>query len=158
MKLCNYVLITISAIFISNLSSASIENSGLNDPIGTVQRENSITQLVLDKKYQNGLYGLENFSHIWVIWWFDHQQRRSVLQVNPREKKGHPKTGVFACRAPVRPNLIAMTLCKIESINNNIITIDTIDAFDNTPIIDIKPYISKTDSVDFQRGQFFRRK
>ena len=72
MKLCNYVLITLSAIFISNLSSASIDNSGLNEkfyinPIGTVQRDNSITQLVLDKKYQDGLYGLENFSHIWVI-------------------------------------------------------------------------------------------
>jgi tRNA (adenine37-N6)-methyltransferase len=130
-------------------------------PIGEVQRVNNVTQLVLDKKYQDGLYGLDDFSHIWVIWWFDKNdnfRKRSVLQVKPKIKKGQPLTGVFACRAPVRPNLIGITLCKIKSVNNNIITIDKIDAFDKTPIIDIKPYIAKYDSINSAWGPFSKRK
>jgi tRNA (Thr-GGU) A37 N-methylase len=56
-------------------------------------------------------------------------------------------TGVFACRSPVRPNPIALTLCRIRSVKNNIIEIDKIDAFANTPILDLKPYIPGYDSA-----------
>ena len=73
-------------------------------------------------------------------------------------KKELPRTGVFACRAPVRPNLIAMTLCKIKSIHDNIIKIDKIDAYNDTPILDIKPYISKYDNIDKSYGPFSRIK
>jgi tRNA (adenine37-N6)-methyltransferase len=158
------ILIITSIFFVGNKLPAKntySEKEFYIKPIGSIQKENNITRLIIEKKYQDGLYGLDKFSHIWVIWWFnqnDNPQQRSVLQVNPREKDGHPKTGIFACRAPVRPNLIAITLCKIKSIKNNIITIEKIDAFDKTPIIDIKPYIAKTDSPDFTWGAFSRKR
>lgn len=60
--------------------------------------------------------------------------------------KKNPLTGVFACRAPVRPNLIALSLCKVLSITNNIIAVDKIDAFNGSPILDIKPYIPSIDN------------
>jgi tRNA (Thr-GGU) A37 N-methylase len=59
----------------------------------------------------------------------------------------NPLTGVFACRAPVRPNLIALSLCKIVSVKGNVIELEKIDAWDNTPVIDIKPYIPGYDSA-----------
>ncbi len=53
----------------------------------------------------------------------------------------NPLSGVFATRAPVRPNLIGLTLCRIISVKDGIVEIDSIDAYDGTPILDLKPYI-----------------
>ncbi len=113
-------------------------------PIGAVKKTERETTLILDKKHQPGLLGLDGFSHIWVFWWFDQNdtpQRRSVLQVHPRGNPDNPLTGVFATRSPRRPNLIALTLCRIISIRDNVVRIEKIDAFDGTPVLDIKPYI-----------------
>jgi len=119
-------------------------------PIGHVAKGNGQTMIVLDKAYQPGLMGLEEFSHIYVLFWFDRNdtpQKRSILQVHPKGNKNNPLTGVFATRAPVRPNLIGTTLCNIVSVRNNIIHIDNIDALPNTPVLDIKPYIPSIDST-----------
>ena len=59
-------------------------------------------------------------------------------------------TGVFACRSPVRPNLIAMSLCRVISIEGGAIEIEGIDAFDQTPVIDIKPYAP---GIDRPKGE-----
>ncbi len=104
--------------------------------------------IVLDKKYQPGFLGVEKLSDIWVRWWFDRHDRpllRSILQVHPRGNLANPLTGVFATRVPVRPNLIAVTLCKVLSVKENIIEIDQIDAFPDTPVLDLKPWRGRRD-------------
>lgn len=119
-------------------------------PIGFVQKEKGRTTLELNKNLAPACLGLDGFSHVWVLWWFNHTdtpEKRSILQVHPRGNKKNPLTGVFACRSPVRPNPIALTLCRIHSVRNNVIEIDTIDAFANTPILDLKPYIPGYDST-----------
>jgi tRNA-Thr(GGU) m(6)t(6)A37 methyltransferase TsaA len=119
-------------------------------PIGRIERTNDQARIVLDKRYQPGLLGLEGFSHIHVLWWFDKNdtpQQRSVLQVYPRGDRSNPLTGVFACRAPVRPNLLALSQCKVVSINENVIEISSTDAFDGTPVLDIKPFTPGPDSA-----------
>jgi tRNA-Thr(GGU) m(6)t(6)A37 methyltransferase TsaA len=119
-------------------------------PIGHVQKTEGHTWLVLDKKYQPGLLGLEGFSHIQVIYWFDKNdtpQKRAILQVHPRGDPQNPLTGVFACRAPIRPNLIALGLCKVISVKGNVVEVEKIDAFEGTPVLDIKPYAPGQDSV-----------
>ena len=120
------------------------------NPIGTVQKEEGRTLLVLNKKFEQGLKGLEGFSHIQVFWWFDKNdtpKKRATMQVHPRGNKKNPLTGVFATRSPRRPNLIALTLCRVISIRDNIIEVEKIDAFAGTPILDIKPYIPGYDST-----------
>jgi len=119
-------------------------------PIGEVRTEGDRTMIVLDKRYQPGLLGLDGFSHIHVLWWFDRNDtphQRAILQVHPRGDSSNPLTGVFATRAPVRPNLIAMSLCRIIAIRENVIEIDKIDAFDGTPVLDIKPYAPGLDTA-----------
>jgi tRNA-Thr(GGU) m(6)t(6)A37 methyltransferase TsaA len=99
-------------------------------------------------QYKDALLGLKDFSHIYVFYWFDRNdslEKRSILKVHPRGNKENPLTGVFATHAPVRPNLIGLTICKIKSIDDNIIIVDNIDAFDGTPIIDLKPYRPSSD-------------
>ncbi len=119
-------------------------------PIGQVQHREGRTLIVLDEKYQPGLLGLDGWSHVQVIWWFhqnDTPQRRAILQVHPRGNKDNPLTGVFACRAPVRPNLIALTLCKIVSVEENVVEVEQIDAFDGTPVLDLKPFAPGRDAA-----------
>ena len=121
------------------------------EPIGTVHKDGDQTQLILQRKYEPGLLGLDGFSHIWVFWWFDRNdtpEKRSILQVHPRGNKKNPLTGVFGTRSPVRPNLIAQTLCKVINVEENVIHIEWIDAFPHTPILDIKPYISGSDVAE----------
>jgi tRNA-Thr(GGU) m(6)t(6)A37 methyltransferase TsaA len=119
-------------------------------PIGSVRKGDARTTIVLDEKYRAGLLGLGDFSHLYVLWWFnrnDTPEKRAILQVHPRGDRGNPLTGVFATRAPVRPNLIALTLCKVVSVMENVIEIEGIDAFDGTPILDLKPYIPGYDTA-----------
>ncbi|MGQ9574824.1 MAG: TrmO family methyltransferase domain-containing protein [Thermoguttaceae bacterium] len=85
---------------------------------------------------------MEKLSQIWVLYWFDRNdtpQKRSILQVHPRGDPNNPLTGVFATRSPVRPNLIALSRCKVLSVRENVIEIDEIDAFPDTPVLDLKP-------------------
>jgi tRNA-Thr(GGU) m(6)t(6)A37 methyltransferase TsaA len=119
-------------------------------PIGTVHKEKGTTTLVLNKDVEPALLGLDGYSHVLVFWWFDKNdtpQKRSRLQVHPRGNKNNPLTGVFACRSPARPNLIGLSLCRILSVKNNVVEIEKIDAFEGTPILDLKPYLPGYDST-----------
>ena len=110
-------------------------------PIGYVREVEGRTLIVVDKKYQSALLGVDKLSEIWVLWWFDRNdtpRKRSILQVHPRGNPDNPIRGVFATHSPVRPNLIAMTRCKIVSVRENVIEVESIDAFPDTPVLDIK--------------------
>jgi len=120
-------------------------------PIGHVKKADDRMLIVLDKQYQPGLLGLDGFSHVLVFWWFDKNdtpEGRSVLQVHPKGNPQNPLTGVFATRSPRRPNLIALTLCKVLAVKDNVVEIDKTDAFDGTPVLDIKPFLPGYDSVE----------
>jgi len=120
-------------------------------PIGHVQKTEDKTVIVLDKEYERGLLGLDGFSHAFVFWWFsqnDTSEKRATLQVRPMGDQENPITGVFATRSPRRPNLVALTLCKIIAVKENVVEVEKIDAFDGTPVIDIKPFIPGYDTAD----------
>jgi tRNA-Thr(GGU) m(6)t(6)A37 methyltransferase TsaA len=113
-------------------------------PIGVVEKKGRGVHLRIFDEYADGLLGLDGWSHVNVFYWFDKNdtpQQRRVLRVHPRGDKQNPLTGVFACRAPVRPNLIALSVCRILAVQGNRITLDELDAFDGTPVLDLKPFI-----------------
>ena len=110
-------------------------------PIGKVVKESGKTLIVLDKKYQLALFGLDKDSYVTVIYWFhknDTPEKRAILQVHPRGNRDNPLTGVFATHSPLRPNLIAVSKCDIISVKENVIEIKGIDAFDGSPVLDLK--------------------
>lgn len=142
------------------LGNSSVKSNSMNDkntrmffelyPVGRVKRKGKSAHLHIYNKYTDALKGLDGFSHVFVLYWFDRndtREKRSILQVHPRGNKKNPLTGVFACRSPVRPNLIALSLCKIISVKNNIVHIENIDALNNSPILDLKPYIPHIDHI-----------
>ena len=113
-------------------------------PIGWIRKEDAGVRIDLEPAFQDGLLGLEDFSHIIVCYWFhenDNPEDRSRLQVHPRKNPANPLTGVFATHAPVRPNLIALSRCRVLSVDGATIRIDQIDARSGTPVIDIKCYV-----------------
>jgi tRNA (adenine37-N6)-methyltransferase len=117
--------------------------------LGVVKRNSGRTFLVFDKKYAPGLVSVGDFSHVMVFYWCDRNDtpdKRAFLQ-GSRRGKANPLTGVFATRSPARPNPIAITTCKIISVRDNIVEIEWIDAFDESPVIDLKPYIPRNDSI-----------
>lgn len=116
-------------------------------PIGSIEKTEQNARIRIDSNYREALVGLEEFSHITVLYWFDQNDtsdKRSVLQVNPCRNPDNPLTGVFATHSPLRPNLIGMSLCEILKIEGTTIWIDQIDALDRSPVIDIKCFIPTT--------------
>ncbi len=114
------------------------------NPVGIVRKTNTSVSIEIFNEYTDALLGLDGFSHIVVLFWFDQNDtadKRRVLQVHPRKDPHNPLTGVFATHSPQRPNLIGLTVCKIISIHGDIIEIEDIDALDGSPVIDIKCYI-----------------
>lgn len=121
-----------------------MSNSYILNPVGIVRKSDEKTRIEIYNEFTDALLGLDGFSHIYVFYWFDQNDSseiRRTLQVHPRKDPGNPLTGVFATHSPQRPNLIALTLCKINLIKGNTIEIEDIDAHDGSPVIDIKCYI-----------------
>ena len=113
-------------------------------PIGVIRKATDRVELEVLPGYHAALDGLEGFSHINVFYWFhqnDTAEKRRILKVHPRNDPANPLSGVFATHAPVRPNLIAFSLCRILEIAGGRIRLADIDALDGTPVIDIKCYI-----------------
>ena len=119
--------------------------------IGRVRQDEAGQCLEIDTQYRDGLRGLGDFSHVYVYWWaarYDIPELREML-VAPLPYADGREVGVFACRAPVRPNLLMSTLCEITSIDAAAGTVRVvgIDAFPGTPVLDLKPYYGVTDRV-----------
>jgi len=122
------------------------------NPIGRIESDEKGFRLVLSPDYAPALEGLEGFSHLEVIWWFDRcdtPQARSALTARKPYTKGPETLGTFATRSPERPNPIAISHAGILSIDRQGATIilDYIDALPGTPILDIKPYTPSLERI-----------
>lgn len=109
-------------------------------------------QVVLNDGYRHpeALKGLEGFDFVWLIWEFDRvpQAERASLTVRPPRLGGNHRVGVFASRSPFRPNRLALSSVRIESVDaeRGVINVLGADLADGTPIYDIKPYVEYADS------------
>ena len=100
--------------------------------------------VIIDAPYREGLTGLEIGMKIWLLLWFDRARRDIIIQA---PKDTTEEKGVFALRSPVRPNPISIQAVSITDIDltSGRVEVDATDAFDGTPILDIKPWIQKND-------------
>jgi len=128
------------------------EDMKLN-PIGSVRNYNGEFKLKIDEKYSDALKGLDGFSHLQIVYWFngcDNELDRNVLINEKPYTKGPEQIGTFATRSPERPNPIGITVSEVKNINyeSGEIELYYIDAFEGTPILDIKPYTPSIDRVN----------
>ncbi len=118
-----------------------VKTSAVDDE---VKDKTLISQIVLSDELTEGLTGISAYSHLFVLFYL-HQvtpEQQKTLQVHPRGRQDLPLTGVFAVRTMLRPNPIGLTLVELVKVEGNVLTVKGLDAFDETPILDIKPYDS----------------
>lgn len=98
-------------------------------------------------EFADGLADLEGFSHIYLIYYLDRAKEPKMKVVPYLDSEKH---GVFATRSPNRPNPIGMSIVRLIAIDDNILTISGVDILDDTPLLDIKPYVDKFDNPVFR--------
>ena len=106
------------------------------------QIKDGISEIIIYDKFRGILDGIEDFSHILVLYW-PHmlpETSRSIVKVNPMGRKDLPEKGVFATCSPARPNPVLVTAVPLLSRENNILTVQGFEAVNESPVIDIKPY------------------
>jgi tRNA-Thr(GGU) m(6)t(6)A37 methyltransferase TsaA len=119
-------------------------------------------RIVFEPEYRNedAVRGLEEFSHIWLLWEFSRSLRKDWSPtVRPPRLGGNVRMGVFATRSPFRPNAIGMSCVRLERIEHTqkqgpVLYVKGVDMMDKTPIYDIKPYLAYVDSHPEAVGGF----
>jgi len=101
--------------------------------------------IVIQERFTEGLWKLDGFSHIIVLFHLDGIEQGPVMTVSPSWAKG-ARVGLFASRSPRRPNPIGLCVVKLREIRDNVINTDRIDAYDGSPLLDVKPYLEAVDS------------
>lgn len=119
-------------------------------PIGYVKTEavgdevkdkSRIARIVLRDDLLNALDGLSDFSHLFVLFYLHEVSGKQIaLKVHPRGRTDMPLVGVYATRTGMRPNPIGLTVVELLKVEGNILTVKGLDAYDGTPVLDIKPY------------------
>lgn len=111
---------------------------------------NNLSRIVFEKEFrdENAVRGIEEFSHIWLLW--QSNEEKYHLTVRPPRLGGNRRMGVFATRSPFRPNRICLSCVKLEEVKKTneglVLIVSGADLLNETPIIDIKPYLPFADA------------
>ena len=120
-------------------------------PIGVVRTEavgdetkdkTRTSQIIINEELTVALDGVTGFSHLFVLFWLNQvsSDKRKTFKVHPRGRRDMPLLGVFATRTMLRPNPVGLTLVELVKAKGNVLTVRGLDAFDETPVLDIKPF------------------
>ena len=121
-------------------------------PIGRV-RGNAVH---IHKRWAKGLAGIGGFSHVIVFFWL-HKAGKPRMRIHPRGLKELPRIGFLATRTPHRPNPVGMTVVKLRGLRGARLLVEGLDAWDGTPVLDVKPYTKKESVKKFKIPAWVRR-
>ena len=145
---------------IANIHSDFPTKFGIPRQSGLVEELTAKIIFTPDYRVPEAVRGLEDFSHIWLIWQFSQAVRDSWSPtVRPPRLGGNTRMGVFATRSPFRPNAIGLSCVRLLRVEPNtpqgpVLTVAGADLMDGTPILDIKPYIPYADCQPDAAGGF----
>lgn len=107
-----------------------------------VKDRSLVSEIIIRKGLTKALEGIEEFSHVFVLFYM-HQvsaKDKKALKVHPRGRMDLPLVGLFATRTPLRPNPVGLALVELLKRRENVLVVQGLDAFDGTPVLDLKPY------------------
>jgi tRNA-Thr(GGU) m(6)t(6)A37 methyltransferase TsaA len=129
-------------------------NPVLVQPIGIVRNslgrrsfsewEDTESKIVISEEYKEALYRLDEFSHVEVLFHLHEMDRDFRSRIHPTGNPDYPLMGALATRTPNRPSRIALTTCRLLSIEGNVLRVKGLDAYDGSPVLDLKPHKGKT--------------
>ncbi|MDE6723322.1 MAG: tRNA (N6-threonylcarbamoyladenosine(37)-N6)-methyltransferase TrmO, partial [Eubacterium sp.] len=120
------------------------------------------SKIIFEKEFRNedAFRGIEQFSHLWLIWEFSENKKEEwSATVRPPRLGGNTRIGVFATRSPFRPNALGLSCVKLETVEKDekhgiTLIVSGADLMNGTPIFDIKPYIPYADCIENAQGGF----
>jgi tRNA (adenine37-N6)-methyltransferase len=118
-------------------------------PKGLNAQHNAEGILEIVPEFEPGLTDIEGFSHIFVLWFFNRSAGYDLVSTPPIDSLPH---GVFSTRSPRRPNPIALTAVELLRRDRNLLHVRGVDMLDQTPILDLKPYLSSVPPEKLRRG------
>ena len=131
---------------IGRIHSPFVEATGT--PIQPYRAGSAPGYVVLRPEFVEGLADLGGFDRVWLIYWF-HRASSAKMRVIPY--RDIVERGLFATRVPARPNTIGMSCVRLLNIEGNILRLSEVDILDDTPLLDIKPYVPQYDNYPVQR-------
>lgn len=113
-----------------------------------------VSEVVLDETLTDGLDGIEEFSHVLILYWMHRAAEAEPVRMRrrPQGREDVPEVGIFAQRARHRPNPIGVTTVKLLRRDQNRLFVQGLDAINGTPVVDVKPYVAAFDGADSPRG------
>ncbi len=123
------------------------ETSAIPKGLGAKHDAEGVLEIL--PQFEAGLKDIEGFSHLFVLWVFDHSEGFDLVGATPVDKQPH---GVFATRSPRRPNPIGLTVVELLCRDGAKLHVRGVDMLDGTPILDIKPYMSSIPAEKLRRG------
>ena len=107
-----------------------------------VKNKSLLSQIILRDDLVEALSGISDYSHLFVLFYLNQvtEEQRKTLKVHPRGRQDMPLVGVFVARTMLRPNPIGLTLVELIKVEGNVLTVRGLDAYDGTPVLDIKTY------------------
>ena len=120
------------------------QSSGRTKGSGDVET----AEITVDAAWAKALDGIDEFSHIWVLWWIDrYDNPPTTRHVHPERRLELPLVGLFATRSPHRPFPIGLTAVRLLERDGSRLVVEGLDAYEGTPVLDIKPYLRRGDLV-----------
>jgi tRNA-Thr(GGU) m(6)t(6)A37 methyltransferase TsaA len=113
------------------------------DAVGDeVKDKTRFSKIIIRPELVPALEGIAEYSHLYILFWLHtiSEEKRMVLKVHPRGRADLPLLGIFSVRTNLRPNPIGLSLVEFVNVKENVLTVRGLDAFNDTPVLDIKPY------------------
>ena len=105
-------------------------------------------EITVDAAWTEALDGIEEFSHIWILWWIDrYDDPPTARHVHPERRAELPLVGLFATRSPHRPCPVGLTAVRLLGRDGSRLLVEGLDAYEDTPVLDIKPYLRRGDLI-----------
>jgi tRNA-Thr(GGU) m(6)t(6)A37 methyltransferase TsaA len=123
------------------------ETSSIPKGLGAKHDAEGVLEIL--PQFEAGLKDIEGFSHLFVLWVFDHSEGFDLVGATPVDQQPH---GVFATRSPRRPNPIGLTVVELLYRDGAKLHVRGVDMLDGTPILDLKPYMSSIPAKKLRRG------
>lgn len=133
------------------LEPIGIVHNGMEQANQTTRWHEVESEIVLSERWGDALEGLNEFSHLWIIFYFDRIPPVDSVRVRPMRWLELPLVGLFATRTPQRPNPLGLSVVELIEVRGRTLRVRGLEALDGSPVLDIKPYLPRGDAIQNTR-------
>ncbi len=130
-----------------HLTPIGVVRNSLTESHRDTEWESIESEIIIDDAWRDGLDGIAEYSHIWVVTYLDRMPAPDALRIRPMKRDDMPLVGIFASRSPQRPNPIGIRAVELLAVRDNVLRVRGLDALTGSPVLDLKPYLPRGDAI-----------